>query len=65
MLWIVRIVIVASILNPTGVGGQIVNTTTGLLQGTTLTARNGREFSAFMGIPYGKSPEGNLRFQVL
>lgn len=34
----------------------------GLLEGTTFTSRNGRNFSSFLGIPYAQPPIGLLRF---
>ncbi|ODN04519.1 Venom carboxylesterase-6 [Orchesella cincta] len=43
------------------VAGQVVNTKLGAVQGFTATSRNGRNFSAFLGIPYAKKP---LRFQA-
>lgn len=42
----------------------IVTVENGVLEGTTMQSRNGREFFAFQGIPYAKPPLGNLRFQV-
>lgn len=36
----------------------------GKLTGSSLRSRNGREFKAFQGIPYAKSPTGDLRFKV-
>ncbi|XP_066974676.1 juvenile hormone esterase-like [Macrobrachium rosenbergii] len=35
----------------------------GTAKGTTLTSFQGREFYAFMSIPYGNPPEGDLRFK--
>ncbi|XP_022165706.1 esterase FE4-like [Myzus persicae] len=35
----------------------------GKLTGSSLRSRNGREFKAFQGIPYAKSPTGDLRFK--
>lgn len=40
-----------------------VNTGYGLLQGTYMTSRDGRVFSAFLGIPYAAPPVGELRFR--
>ncbi|XP_068989555.1 juvenile hormone esterase-like isoform X1 [Neodiprion pinetum] len=34
----------------------------GILRGKTLTTRYGRNVSAFLGIPYGRPPKGDLRF---
>ncbi|XP_008180697.1 esterase FE4 [Acyrthosiphon pisum] len=35
----------------------------GKLTGSSLRSRNGREFKTFQGIPYAKSPTGDLRFK--
>lgn len=40
----------------------IVNTTYGVLHGTNMTSREGRVFSAFLGVPYAEPPTGRLRF---
>lgn len=37
---------------------------TGKLQGKRLTSRAGRNYLAFLGVPYGRPPVGTLRFQV-
>ena len=42
----------------------VVEISNGKVQGTVLTARNGREYSAFFQIPYAEPPLGKLRFQV-
>ncbi|XP_051154450.1 uncharacterized protein LOC127277391 [Leptopilina boulardi] len=41
----------------------IVQTSQGILRGTIEKSRNGRNYSAFLGIPYGKPPVGDLRFR--
>lgn len=43
---------------------NIVKIDQGLLRGSTLKARNGRDFKAFQGIPYAKPPIKELRFEV-
>lgn len=43
---------------------KVTVTKLGNVEGTTLTARNGRPFEAYYGIPYAKPPVGDLRFQV-
>lgn len=45
-----------------GTEPQVV-TSKGVLKGTTLTSRDGREYYAFTGIPYAKPPLGNLRLR--
>ncbi|BET03115.1 Esterase [Nesidiocoris tenuis] len=44
-------------------GNVFVRTANGDLEGYTLTSRNGREYLAFSGIPYGEPPVGRLRFR--
>lgn len=39
----------------------LVEISEGFLKGTTLTTRNGRNISAFMGVPYAQPPIGDLR----
>lgn len=39
-----------------------LNTTYGSLEGKWMTSRSGREFRAFLGVPYAAPPLGNLRF---
>lgn len=36
----------------------------GMLSGSSLTSRNGREFKSFQGIPFAKPPTEDLRFKV-
>jgi len=43
---------------------EVVQLDQGKLTGSSLKSRNGREFKAFQGIPYAKSPTGDLRFKV-
>lgn len=42
----------------------VVETSQGSLQGKYMITKQGREFSAFLGIPYAKPPVGQLRFAV-
>ncbi|XP_051164616.1 juvenile hormone esterase-like [Leptopilina boulardi] len=42
---------------------SVVNISEGLLKGTIITSRNGRNFSAFIGVPYAEPPIGVLRFK--
>ncbi|XP_043467739.1 esterase FE4-like [Leptopilina heterotoma] len=41
----------------------LVKISKGILDGTTEISKNGRKYSAFLGIRYAKAPVGNLRFQ--
>ncbi|XP_033228895.1 esterase FE4-like [Belonocnema kinseyi] len=41
---------------------SLVEISQGILNGTIQVSRNGRIYSAFLGIPFGKPPIGNLRF---
>lgn len=43
---------------------DIIQIDQGLLKGSTLKTRNGRDFVAFQGIPYAKPPINELRFEV-
>jgi hypothetical protein len=43
----------------------IVDTTYGQLRGSKNTARNGRIFYEFLGVPYASPPVGDLRFEVI
>ena len=43
---------------------NILNLRQGKINGSIIESRNGREFYAFQGIPYAKSPIGDLRLQV-
>lgn len=43
---------------------EVLQLDQGKLAGSSLKSRNGREFKAFQGIPYAKSPTGDLRFKV-
>lgn len=47
-----------------GTLGPVAHIDDGALQGRFMTTRYGREFSAFLGIPYARPPLGHLRFQV-
>lgn len=42
----------------------IAEITDGKLKGTFLETYKGEKFYAFLGIPYGKPPVGELRFKV-
>lgn len=41
---------------------SVVEISQGLVQGTILETRNGRNISAFIGIPYAQPPIGKLRW---
>lgn len=43
---------------------NILKLSNGKIKGSILKSRNGRNFNAFQGIPYAKSPIGDLRLQV-
>jgi hypothetical protein len=43
---------------------RVVEAPCGPVQGRTFTFENGREASAFQGIPFAKPPIGELRFKV-
>ncbi|XP_043470033.1 venom carboxylesterase-6-like isoform X1 [Leptopilina heterotoma] len=42
---------------------SIIEISQGKLVGTTMLSRNGRIFSAYLGLPYAQTPVGNLRFK--
>lgn len=42
----------------------IVEISSGKLQGKVAISRGGREFHAYLGIPYAKPPTNELRFEV-
>ncbi|KAL5242170.1 hypothetical protein ACI65C_009580 [Semiaphis heraclei] len=42
---------------------EVLELNQGKLTGSSMKTRNGREFKAFQGIPYAKSPTGDLRFK--
>lgn len=42
---------------------EVIQLDQGKLIGSSMRTRNGREFKAFQGIPYAKSPTGDLRFK--
>jgi len=44
---------------------NILSLSQGKIKGSILKSRNGREFKAFQGIPYAKSPVGDLRLKVI
>lgn len=44
--------------------GAIVQTSKGPVQGIVMTTPEGRDFNAFLGIPFGKPPLGELRYKV-
>ena len=41
----------------------IVETSNGTIRGSKMKSKQGKKIYAFRGIPYGKSPTGNLRFR--
>lgn len=43
---------------------RIIETQNGPVQGKTFTFEDNREATAFLGIPFGKPPVGELRFKV-
>jgi carboxylesterase type B len=43
---------------------NLKNPKSGKIRGKTYTFEDGREASAFLGIPYAKPPIGDLRFKV-
>lgn len=45
-------------------GSSVVEIGDGPLRGKTMTTKTGRDFDAFLGIPYAKPPVGDLRFEV-
>ena len=50
----------------TGCYGQqpVVNTTLGVVQGTSVSLANGHVIDSFLGVPYAEPPVGDLRFEV-
>lgn len=53
------------LLIPLAVSAKIVvRIEEGLIEGSSLVTRNGKEIQAFRGIPYAEAPVGDLRFQV-
>lgn len=44
--------------------GPIVQTPKGPVQGVVVTTEQGREYNAFLGIPFGKPPVDELRYKV-
>jgi acetylcholinesterase len=42
----------------------VVTTSQGDMRGIKMRSRNGRNFYAFLGIPYATPPVGALRFKV-
>lgn len=57
--------IISNILVVEAASVPIVRTPHSTIYGTTKESYNGREFSAFEGIPYSKPPVGVLRFAVI
>lgn len=47
-----------------GISTPEVRTSLGIVRGTTLQSRNGRDYLSFTRIPFAKPPVGNLRFMV-
>lgn len=42
----------------------VVEISDGKLRGIVTKDNNGDKFYAFLGVPYGKAPQGELRFKV-
>ena len=43
---------------------DVIQTKNGLIQGKSFTFDGDKEVAAYLGIPYGKPPIGELRFKV-
>lgn len=46
------------------VPSRVIETKSGRVQGKTFILEDGKEVDAFLGIPYGKPPIGEMRFKV-
>jgi hypothetical protein len=44
---------------------DVIRIKNGLIQGRSLTFDGGKQVDAYLGIPYGKPPIGELRFKVV
>lgn len=67
MICVTALITICCALSINAVLGEespIVRIKNGTLEGTFMTSRKGREFMAFMGIPYAQPPVGELRFEV-
>ncbi len=63
-LRLLRLLLVASVLAPSSAEEPPVATTEyGVLQGTHVRAANQVSLPAFLGVPYGRPPTGDLRFR--
>ena len=63
-LSIIFLTIFTSKVNGAFAFGPIVETATGLIQGTIETSFFSKEFFSFRGIPYAEPPIGEFRFKV-
>lgn len=61
LLLIISIFILSFDIKTRAEDDTLVNISDGLLKGTIITSRNGRNISAFLGVPYAEPPIGNLR----
>lgn len=43
----------------------LVRISQGILDGTNELSKNGRKYSAFLGIPYAKPPVGSRRLRII
>lgn len=58
-----QILLLLCLLSPAVLSSQpLLQTSQGMLLGTTEKSRNGRSYSAFLGVPYGQPPVGILRY---
>ena len=58
---ILELILIGSIFATSDPRVQIKN---GTLEGSFMKSRKGREFAAYIGIPYALPPLGDLRFEV-
>lgn len=62
---IIGIILTSSLLVSAVLGHVLLNTSLGLVKGTTMLSRNGTPFYAFLGLPFAEPPVGELRFAVI